>query len=74
MGATEFKARCLELMQAVHDRRIPELTITKRGRALAKLVPVGDAPLDLYGSAREYITFVGDVMTPIDVAWDALKD
>ena len=36
--ATEFKARCLSLMERVRKTRQPVL-ITKRGRAVAQLVP-----------------------------------
>jgi len=39
IGATEFKARCLQIMDDVETRRT-EVVITKRGRPVAKLVPV----------------------------------
>jgi prevent-host-death family protein len=39
MNATEFKAKCLALIDRVHTRREP-ITITKRGRVVARLVPV----------------------------------
>ncbi len=38
VAATEFKARCLELMDRVAERR-ETYVITKRGRPVAKLVP-----------------------------------
>jgi prevent-host-death family protein len=38
MNATEFKAKCLALIDQVHARREP-VTITKRGRVVARLVP-----------------------------------
>ena len=41
IAAGEFKARCLTLMDDVQATRVPIL-ITKRGKPVAKLVPVVD--------------------------------
>ncbi len=41
--ASAFKARCLALLDQVEIDRIP-LVITKRGRAIARVVPMDDAP------------------------------
>lgn len=38
MNATDFKARCLAVIDRVHSRR-ESVTITKRGRVVARLVP-----------------------------------
>lgn len=43
MNATEFKAKCLALIDRVHARREP-ITITKHGRVVARLVPADGAP------------------------------
>lgn len=54
--AAEFKARCLALIDRVHDEGEP-LTITKRGRTVARLVPAGDDErpwLRLRGTLRRY--------------------
>ena len=42
MAASEFKAKCLAVIDRVHDGGQP-VTITKRGRVVARLVPAGDA-------------------------------
>lgn len=39
MMASEFKARCLALLDQVGETRVP-IVITKHGRPLAKLVPL----------------------------------
>ncbi|MBI3048691.1 MAG: type II toxin-antitoxin system Phd/YefM family antitoxin [Acidobacteria bacterium] len=39
--AAEFKAKCLALIDRVRERGEP-ITITKRGRVVARLVPAGD--------------------------------
>ena len=41
IAAAEFKAKCLSIIDRVHDRGEP-VTITKRGRVVARLVPAGD--------------------------------
>ena len=42
MNATEFKAKCLAVIDRVRVRREP-VTITKHGRVVATLVPATDA-------------------------------
>ena len=48
IGAAEFKAHCLELLERVRRTREP-LVVTKRGVPYAKLVPV-DPPAAKPGS------------------------
>ncbi len=51
IGATDFKARCLALLDQVAESHHP-LLITKRGRPVARLVPADDPgdPAPLEGS------------------------
>ncbi len=55
VAASEFKARCLSLIDEVHERG-ESITITKRGRVVACLVPAGDVDsrpwLRMRGKAR----------------------
>ena len=57
IAATEFKARCLKLIDQVHDSGKP-ITITKRGRVVATLQPAGDFDekpwLKLRGTVKWY--------------------
>jgi prevent-host-death family protein len=41
LAAAEFKAKCLSVLDRVHERG-ESVTITKRGRVVARLVPAGD--------------------------------
>ena len=41
MNATEFKAKCLAVIDRVHASHEP-VTITKHGRVVARLVPAAD--------------------------------
>ena len=61
--ATEFKARCLRLMEEVSRTRRPVL-ITKRGRVVAQLAPPPPAPRRPWLRLRGSATFVGDVLSP----------
>lgn len=47
VAAAEFKANCLRLMDEVARQRRP-IIITKRGKPVARLVPVEEQPLDLF--------------------------
>jgi prevent-host-death family protein len=70
IGAGEFKARCLELMNEVHDRHV-SLVITKRGRPVAQLVPVEPRPKLGFGCMRGTVRIVGDIVASTGERWDA---
>jgi prevent-host-death family protein len=69
ISAAEFKANCLRLMDEVAQRRTP-LVITKRGKPVAKLVPIDDRPVDIYGCMAGTARIIGDIVSPItDLEW-----
>ena len=70
--AGEFKARCLKLMDEV-SRTGEEIVVTKRGKPVARLVAVKPAaePETLFGYMKGTIEIVGDIVSPIDVDWNA---
>jgi prevent-host-death family protein len=74
VAATQFKARCLQYMQEVHDRRRNSLTITKRGKPYVRLVPIQADPKSIYGCLEGLATIHGDLTEPVDVAWDAARE
>lgn len=76
VAATEFKAKCLELMDRVAQRR-ETFVITKRGKPVARLVPVERRPKDsIFGWLRGRAEVVGDIMGPVvsPEAWETLKE
>lgn len=73
MPASEFKARCLTIMDEV-EATGHEVTITKHGRPVARLVPVVDDEEPFVGRLRGVVTYQGDLVSPIDVAWEADAD
>jgi prevent-host-death family protein len=72
VNATEFKARCLELMDRVAATGNP-LVITKRGRAVARLVAVGRQPRSIVGALKGYVRIRGDIVSPVDVKWESSR-
>jgi prevent-host-death family protein len=63
MPAGQFKARCLRIMDQVQSSREP-VTITKKGRPVAKLVPADTPPEDIFGCLKGEIVILGDVLSP----------
>jgi prevent-host-death family protein len=69
VAAADFKANCLRLMDEVVQQRMP-IIITKRGKPVAKLVPVEEKPIDLFGRMAGSIKICGDIIGPIeDAGW-----
>lgn len=69
VAAADFKANCLRLMDEVARQRRP-ITITKRGKPVARLVPVEEEPIDLFGYMAGTAKICGDIIGPIeDVEW-----
>ena len=66
--ATEFKARCLELMDVVRDSEA-RITITKRGKPVAQLVSVPTSRPRFYASLP--VTIVGDIVESVGEPWEA---
>jgi prevent-host-death family protein len=62
--AGQFKARCFALLDEVAATGRP-IVVTKRGKAVAKLVPVEEAQSPLLGS----IVRERDIVSPLDEHW-----
>ena len=71
--ATEFKAKCLRLMDEI-DETDTELVITKNGRPVSRLIPYRERPKTLFGIDRGRFEIIGDIISPIDVEWAAEVD
>ena len=70
IAAGEFKAKCLHLLDEVQQSR-KEILITKRGRAVARLVPVDEDLPAIFGRMKGTIQILGDIVAPIDEKWEA---
>ena len=66
MPAGQFKVHCLKVMDEVQSKRQAVL-ITKRGKPVAKLVPVEQEKDDIFGfmKGKGSIEIKGDIVSPI---------
>jgi prevent-host-death family protein len=67
LSATQFKARCLALLDDVAATRRP-LVVTKHGRPVARVVAIDDEP-SLQGSVR-FLVDDDELVEPLE-PWDA---
>jgi prevent-host-death family protein len=70
--ASEFKAKCLALIDEVATSG-ETLVITKNGRPLVELVPHRSKKRSPFGIWKDSVKITGDIISPIDVEWEALK-
>lgn len=72
VSISEFKAKCLGLIEEVHKTRQP-LRITRHGKPVAEVVPAGpDRARKFVGAAVGTGTIVGDIESPI-IDWEAME-
>jgi len=69
MGASEFKARCLRVMEEVRTRR-ESVLITKKGRPVARIVPAEKPREDVFGCLKGIVRITGDIESPVVPASD----
>jgi prevent-host-death family protein len=74
VGAAEFKARCLELIDQVRESRT-EYVVTRHGEPVAQLVPV-DAPAGVspLGVMRGTLLKYERPFDPIPATWTVDQD
>ena len=70
--ASEFKAKCLALIDEV-AKSGDKLIITKNGKPLVELVPHRPKTHDAFGILKGQLAITGDIISPLDVEWEALK-
>lgn len=71
--ASEFKAKCLRLLDEVAESG-EVLVITKNGRAVAEVGPAKKRPKTLFGAHKGMFEIKGDIIEPVDVEWEAMKE
>jgi len=67
IAAAKFKEQCLALLEDVGPEGI---VITKRGKPIAKLIPLGTESASLIGSLRGKLEIKGDIVST-GVKWNA---
>jgi prevent-host-death family protein len=67
MAAAKFKEQCLSILDRVDDEG---LVITKRGKPVAKLIPIRAESASLIGALKGKLKIKDDVLTT-GLKWDA---
>jgi prevent-host-death family protein len=76
ISISEFKAKCLALLERVRRTKQPIL-VTRFGKPIAEVVPPSPAtPGTWLGSMADVIEIVGDIVSPVieEGDWEALRD
>ena len=68
--ASEFRANCLKLMDEVQESGQP-IVITKHGTAVVRIEPCRRKLRAPFGRDRHLVRFIGDIVTPLDIEWEA---
>jgi antitoxin (DNA-binding transcriptional repressor) of toxin-antitoxin stability system len=70
--ASEFKAKCLALVNEVERTG---QGFVKNGKPIAELVPhrPRERKKNALGILKDRLFITGDIISPIDVEWEALK-
>ena len=72
LNASRFKATCLEVLDEV-ARSGHGVVVTKRGKPVARVVPMVNRPDRIVGAMKGEIEVHGDILSPLGVEWEALK-
>ena len=72
IAAGQFKATCLALLDEVQRER-SEIVITKRGKPVARIVPVEEEAPIFFGRLKDKTKILGDIISPIGEIWDAQR-
>ena len=67
IGAAQFKEKCLAILDEVGPEGI---IVTKRGKPVAKLIPIAADSAQLIGVLKDEIEIKGDIFTT-GVTWNA---
>jgi prevent-host-death family protein len=70
IAAGEFRSKCLQHLDEVQQTR-KEIVITKRGRPVARLLPVEEKVPTVFGHMKGTGIILGDIVGPTGEKWDA---
>ena len=73
VGVSEFKPKSLDLIERVASGKLRRVVLTKRGRPIAAVVPIDDAPAELWGALADLMEPVEgvDLTEPLEETWAA---
>jgi prevent-host-death family protein len=68
--ATEFKSRCLALLEEVRETRQP-LLVTRHGKPVVEISPYVQKNSASVNPLKGSIAFQGDLIAPLKEKWDS---
>ncbi len=67
IGAAKFKEQCLAILDDLDDEGV---IISKRGKPVARLIPIRASSGELIGALKDRVTIKGDILST-GIEWDA---
>lgn len=72
MKASEFKTRCLKVMDEIAESG-EAVVVTKNGRPVSRVEPYRQRRTTLFGAFAGAVEVTGDLVAPVDAGWEALR-
>jgi prevent-host-death family protein len=73
VSTSELKAHCAQVIEDVSRGKGP-VTVTRRGRPIARIVALKEERPRLFGALKGMLTIHGDIISPVDVEWEAERE
>jgi len=77
IAISEFKAKCLALLERVRNTRTP-IRITRHGKPIAEVVPPSSVQerSAWIGSMKDSVEILGDIISPAneESEWEVVRD
>lgn len=70
LSATEFKVKCLALLDAASRTREP-IEMTRHGKPVTRIVPCAKSATNFANPLKSSILFEQDLVAPTGEPWDA---
>lgn len=70
IAISKFKAHCLEIIETLQSDHQP-IIITKRDKPIARVMPLENEKISLFGMFRSKGKINGDIISSIEEKWNA---
>lgn len=70
IAISQFKSHCLEIIEKLQTNG-QSVIITKRDKAVAKVLPIDNKKISLFGILKNKAEIKTNILEPIDEKWNA---
>ncbi len=70
IAISQFKSHCLEIIEKLQTNG-QSVIITKRDKAVAKVLPIDNKKVSLFGMLKNKAEIKANILKPIDENWNA---